>query len=255
MLRSDESKVIDNVLKEARVQKKSVEFSSEEALKKYLKNHPKADPKKHKVKQKDNSKGKSKEKDDKKKNLTDIIEKKKKQLSPKPVHEDLSKSSILKMHNNLDPTTKQNVPFFNKTKDFTSWTVNSFAADSEDPYDDPEQTPYDFKLDNDGSFSVQNKYENVSRVTKNKITNKDELKKALSNIDDDNIWQDESEKKDSPKQPEKKDSPNKKFKPSPWTHIDVTPSQLLEEKKRIDDKYKAKTYVNPNSGWTHVDVN
>ena len=81
--RSDESKVIDNILKEARIQKKSVEFSSEEALKKYLKSHPKADPKKHKVKQKDETGGKEDGHEPDKKNLIDSIEKKKKEIKKK----------------------------------------------------------------------------------------------------------------------------------------------------------------------------
>jgi len=48
--------IIDFILKEARIDKKAVEFSSQEALDKYLKDHPDADKSLHSIKKTDTKK-------------------------------------------------------------------------------------------------------------------------------------------------------------------------------------------------------
>ena len=41
--RSTESSLLDSILKEANLQKKAIEFPTQEAMEKYLKEHPDAD--------------------------------------------------------------------------------------------------------------------------------------------------------------------------------------------------------------------
>jgi len=175
--RSSESKIIDSILKEARINKKAVDFATKEQYDAYMKEHPDADPKNHKVVETKEKSGPAVE-PEKKEELKEKIEKKKEEIQkPKkqtPIHKQFDEAKISDM-------SRHNIKDFHKGKKKTSWS----AFDSRYP-----DEPIKFELFDDGEFYVSGNDGILSKSTKKNITNEKELKEAINDWYNDDVWED-----------------------------------------------------------------